>query len=91
MRKGRWKGGGRWLVLYSLLARLEQLINAVLNNFVAALNAQSSDVGHKEQASFLLGRSSQHADEARSRGELTSAFLDHVTTPGAHWTLFLRL
>ena len=68
LRKGRWKGGGRWLVLHSFLARLEQLINAVLNNVVAALNAQSSNVGHKEQTSFLLGWLNQHTDEACSRG-----------------------
>jgi hypothetical protein len=46
----------RWLVLYPLLAGLKQLIDPVLNDVVATLNAQCSDVGHKEQAPFLLGR-----------------------------------
>jgi len=88
-KRGR-KGGGRWLVLYSLLARLKQLINPVLNNVVAALNAQCSDVGQKKEAPFLLGDESVPRQN-RVPGRLTSAFLSRATTPGAHLTLFLRL
>lgn len=70
LRKRGRKGSGRLLVLYSLLARLEQLIDPVLDNVVAALNAQCSDIGHEEQAPFLLGRLSRCLDEAGFRDSL---------------------
>jgi len=52
--KGGRKGESRWLALYSFLAGLKQLINPVLDDVVAALNTQCSDVGQKEGTSFLL-------------------------------------
>ena len=53
----------RWLALHSFLAGLEQLINPVLNDVVAALNTQCSDVGQKEHAPFLLRQSGQKLNE----------------------------
>jgi len=47
----------------SLLIRLKQLIDPVLNDVIAALNAQRSDVGHEESAPFLLKQLNRRLDE----------------------------
>lgn len=45
--KGGRNGQRRWFVLHSLLARFKQLVDPILNDVIAALNAQGPDVGHK--------------------------------------------
>ena len=89
--KGGRKGERGWLALDSFIAGLKQLINPVLDDVVAALNAQCSDIGQKERASFLLQESGRHLNEMGIWRRPTSAVLTRIANPGAHRSLFLKL
>ena len=79
----------RLLILHSLLARLKQLVDPVLNDAEVALNGQRPKVGPKELAPFLLRLLVQHLNEIRRWRWLTSAVFTFWTMvlPGAHRTL----
>ena len=85
-RNGEW----RLIVLHPLVARLQQLVDPILDDVVAALNAQCPNVGAEELTSFLLLSLGQRFNETSWEGGLTAGLFNFIKRPGAQRTLLLK-
>ena len=65
--RGRRNAKRRRIVLHPFLARLQRLVDPILNDIVATLNAQRSNIGTEELMSFLLWPLGECLDEMSQR------------------------